>query len=72
MDELVPVLEDLAVEVRFDEPQDVLEQRVERGLVRAHGRDGQGRALQEVVVVDLRRRDFELVAEPGRCRSKTA
>ena len=65
MDELVAILEDLAVEVRLDERQDVLEQRVERRLVRSDRRHTEGRPLEKILVPDLGRGDFELVADPG-------
>ena len=39
MDELIAVLEHLAVEVRLDEPEHVLQQGVERRLVGSDRRD---------------------------------
>ena len=41
MDELILDNQDLAVQVRFDEAQDVLQQRVERRLVGPHGGDAE-------------------------------
>src|SRR5262245_36257048 len=65
VDELVAVIEDLAVEVRLDECEDVLEQRVERRLVGPNRRDAEGGPLEQVVIPDLGCRDFEVVADPG-------
>src|ERR1700682_825165 len=65
MDELIPVFEDLAVEVRLDKPEHVLEQSVERRLIGSHGRDAELAPLQEVLTAHLGRGNLELVPDPG-------
>ena len=65
MNELIPVLQDLPVQILLHEPQDALEQGVERRLVRADRGDPDLGALEQVLVADLGGRDLELVADAG-------
>ncbi|HYX19682.1 MAG TPA: 30S ribosome-binding factor RbfA [Thermoanaerobaculia bacterium] len=53
MDELVPVFQDLSVEILLDETEHVLQERVEGRLLRPDHRDADPGPLQEVLTVDL-------------------
>jgi hypothetical protein len=63
MDELVLVVEDRAVEVHLHEGEDLLQDRVERRLVRADDRDRELGPLVAVLVRGLGARNLELVAD---------
>src|SRR5215471_12441203 len=65
MDELILVMEQLAVEVALDEPEDSLQEGVQGLLIRSHHADAQLSALQQVLIPDFGHRDLEVVADPG-------
>ncbi len=63
MDELVSVIQQLAIEVLLDEIQHLLQQRVERYLVRSDRGDRQLGSFQEILRSDLGSGNLELVSE---------
>ena len=66
--ELVPLVRDLGTvffRVRLDEIADSLQQGLEAFRSGPHGGDPESRALEEVLVRDLGRRDLEVAAKPG-------
>src|SRR5262249_21647419 len=63
VDELISVVEELTVQVLFDESEDVLQQGVQGLLVRTDGRHSDLRTLKQILIADFRRRDLELVAD---------
>jgi len=63
MDELVSVIQQLAIEVLLDEIQHLLQQRVERHLVRSDRGDRQLGSFQEILRSDLGSGNLELVSE---------
>jgi hypothetical protein len=65
VNELVSVIEQLAVQVGFHESEHSLQQRVERFLVGSNGGNPELGSLKQIVVSHLGRGHFELVADPA-------
>jgi hypothetical protein len=63
VEELIVVLEDLAVQVLFHETQDALEQGVEGRLVGSYDGGGELGPLEEVLAADLGAGDLEFLAD---------
>src|SRR5262245_9215325 len=63
MDELVAVVEELAVQVFFDEAEHTLEKRVEGLLVRPDRGDADLRTLEQVLITDFGGGNVELVPD---------
>lgn len=64
MNELVPVVEQLTVEVVLDETEDLLQERIQGDLVGADYGHRELRPLEQVLRSDFRGRDLELVSDP--------
>jgi hypothetical protein len=65
MEELVLIVQDLAVEVLFDESQNSLEQGVERGLVGSDRGNRNLSTLEKFLITDFGGRNLKLVADPA-------
>jgi len=65
MNELIPVIQNFPIQIALDEVENALQEGVERLLIRSDDADSDLSALQEVLTIDFRDRDLEVIADPA-------